>query len=391
MRRHRNEHASADIVVNAAPTNRATGKTNEPNDERQGIPQRDERKALRNGAGAQTPHADQAGHDGAEDEVRSKICGGDHGRGAHRKCEKRPRETLREDEAEMAPGTHVAHDRHPAQAFVEEFLECAEIGDGFDDIRKKFDFGALFSDETADEEIIGGTIFDNGIAAERFEVVAGGDDGLAKSELDTVKLPSDENAGKEIGDHADGLQMLRKGVLFNGDIKAGDAAYIGIAKRCDDGAEIAGRNANVGVIDDEDVVFGFIDETNELGDFVVDGVATRAVENADLALRKVGDEFLNDGDSGVVVAADAKEEFIFGIVLAAEAGEIFVRIRVEAADWLQVADGREEIIVGTQVAAAYKEIANRAEDRQNVIDEGDRGEEQNRVRPKIQIASALRV
>jgi hypothetical protein len=73
-----------------------------------------------------------------------------------------------------------------------------------------------------------------------------------------------------------------------------------------------------------------------------------------------------------------------GIILAAEAGVIFVGFRVEAFYWFQAADRRSEIGVWSGVAASGVEIAHGAVKREQIIDEGNSGNGQECVCDKRQ-------
>ncbi len=203
--------------------------------------------------------------------------------------DERPRQSPGEDEAEVAPGAHQAHDRHPAQAFVEKFAEGIEIRDGVHDVGQKFDFVALLGDQTAGVNIVGGAVFDRWVAAVACDCFARGDDGLAEGEFDAVELPGDHDAGEKIGDHADGLQFLGEIFFFGGRVEAGGRAYVRIAEGRDDGAQIIGPDAHVAVGDDEEIVLGFGDQASEARDFVVHRITAGAEQQADAALGKIAD------------------------------------------------------------------------------------------------------
>src|SRR5260370_882615 len=104
-----------------------------------------------------------------------------------------------------------------------------------------------------------------------------------------------------------------------------------------------------------------------LGRAVVDGVAARPIEDANLALREIAHQLLKNGDRSVVFVADAKNQFVVGIVLAAVAGEIFVGFGVEAANRLQIADRRSKIkILRWTVTGLAKETPGAIKDEQIV-------------------------
>src|SRR6266853_1419668 len=137
--------------------------------------------------------------------------------------------------------------------------------------------------------------------------------------------------------------MLRERFVVGGNVQAGHATDFGIAKRSHDGAQVVWLDANVAVVYDQNFVARFVHHADELGDFVVDGVAPRAVENANLAFWKIVHQLLKNGDGGVILIPDAEDQLVFRIILAAVAGEILVGFRIQAADRLQVADRRSKV------------------------------------------------
>src|SRR5215470_16792771 len=152
----------------------------------------------------------------------------EHGKG--------PRQPLREDEAKVSPCAHVTHHRKPAQALDEQILERMVIRNGFNGVRQELDLIPLLSDVAPHQKIVCRLILDGLVSAERLEGGSRGNNRLAKSELDAVKLARHENTGKKIADHADGLEMLCKGLIFGGNVQRGHAANLWIAKGRDDGA-----------------------------------------------------------------------------------------------------------------------------------------------------------
>jgi hypothetical protein len=61
-------------------------------------------------------------------------------------------------------------------------------------------------------------------------------------------------------------------------------------------------------------------------------------------MRDLGKSAINFSIAGRgVVAIYAKQDFVVGIILAAEAGVVFIGVDVQTFDWFQAADGRGEI------------------------------------------------
>ena len=109
------------------------------------------------------------------------------------------------------------------------------------------------------------------------------------------------------------------------------------------------------------------------------------------ALRKIALQLLDDRQHRFVVRIDAEDNFVLRIIQAAETGEIFVRVRIEAAERLQDADRRSEARV--RRARRLAEISPGAVDRDQVINERDRRNPQENVsdRHVIRLLDATRI
>ena len=249
---------------------------------------------------------------------------------------------MSKDQAQVAGGAHMAHDHNPPQAFVKQIAERGVVGNGFDSVGKKLYLQALFRDETTDQKVVRGTIFKSFISAEKSEVRTGGGDSGAKRKFHAVKLARDENAGEKIGNHPDHVQILGKRSVARGNVEAGNGAHGGVPQRGYHGAEVIGLDADIAVVDHQNFMLGFAGEAGKFGYFVVDTVSAGTIDDANVALRKILDELLNDGNGGVTGLADAEEQFELGIILTAEARKVQVRIGVKAPDGLDVTDRRRK-------------------------------------------------
>ena len=85
-------------------------------------------------------------------------------------------------------------------------------------------------------------------------------------------------------------------------------------------------------------------QTNQACNLVIDTVAPRAKEQPNLALREIEDEFFKHGQGGVA-RINTEYDFVIGIILAAEAGVVFVGFHVQSANGFQAADERREISI----------------------------------------------
>jgi len=77
---------------------------------------------------------------------------------------------------------------------------------------------------------------------------------------------------------------------------------------------------------------------------------------------------------GILAVAHAENQLILGVVLPAEAGEVFVRVGVDAANRFQIADGRGE--AGVVPAQWPPEEPPAAEEHNPIVDGRDRRDPQ---------------
>ncbi len=113
---------------------------------------------------------------------------------------------------------------------------------------------------------------------------------------------------------------------------------------------------------------------------VIGSVAVGAKKHANPPVRKIPGQFLEHGNDRGILLSQAKNQFVIGIVLAAEAGEILVSLRIEAANRLEVADGRGETArpaTGRGEWAA-EEPPGTVKDEQ-IIDEGEGSYRKHRI------------
>ena len=88
----------------------------------------------------------------------------------------------------------------------------------------------------------------------------------------------------------------------------------------------------------------FIHQSSQFRALVVGRHAAGSVQNPDRTLlwKEIPLQLIEHLRHRGIVCVDAENQFIIGIVLAAEAGQIFIRIRVQALDRFQIADRRAE-------------------------------------------------
>jgi hypothetical protein len=123
-------------------------------------------------------------------------------------------------------------------------------------------------------------------------------------------------------------------------IEGGDHAGFLVAESVHDAGEVVGRDADVGIVNEQEIVLGVDGDLDEGGDFAVGSERLLADDEADGERGEFLAEALDDRDGGVVVAGDSEEDFEgAGIILAAVAGEGFIHAVVDSAERFEDADG----------------------------------------------------
>ena len=89
-------------------------------------------------------------------------------------------------------------------------------------------------------------------------------------------------------------------------------------KRSDDVCEEIGRDANVGITDDEDFVFCEAFEFDEFGDFGVGAGQWAANNELSIFGREFREEFADDVADWVVGGGDAKEKLEWTVIVLSE-------------------------------------------------------------------------
>src|ERR1700694_5142168 len=158
-----------------------------------------------------------------------------------------PWQTLRKSKPHMSPRTHVPHHRHPTYSLAEERAGRIIVWYGLHRVRKQFDFKALLRDQTANQKIVGGLVFNRLVSAKSSKVRTGGNNGRSQGELNSIQLPSDQNSRIEVGIHADALQMLRERFIVNGLVEAGHATHFRVRQRRDNRAQVIRLDPDIAV------------------------------------------------------------------------------------------------------------------------------------------------
>ena len=97
-----------------------------------------------------------------------------------------------------------------------------------------------------------------------------------------------------------------------------------------------------------------------------------------MAFRKFLDQPFEKRQGGIVLI-DAKDHLVLGIVLAAKAGVVFVRIEIEALDRFQTTDRRRKVKALASLLPRRHEESRGAIESEQVIDTWDCGNTENDI------------
>ena len=114
-------------------------------------------------------------------------------------------------------------------------------------------------------------------------------------------------------------------------------------ERRNDFAQVIRADANIPIGEDEDFVPRFAGKARELVDLSIRSQVFRPNKQTNPALRKLGDQSLNQGNCKVRPIIHRKMNFVIGIVLAAETRIVFVAREIHASYWFQKAHRRSVI------------------------------------------------
>ena len=126
-------------------------------------------------------------------------------------------------------------------------------------------------------------------------------------------------------------------------------------------------------------MLGFIHQAHQFGHFVIDGIAARTIQNPDFAAGKVTNQFFKHWHRGIKLVVHAKQKLVVGVILAAKTCEIFVGFGVEAANWLQIANGRGEIGILLLIGEGTFEKFYRAVNGDQIINERNGRDDQDEI------------
>src|ERR1035437_3445590 len=215
-------------------------------------------------------------------------------------------------------------------------------GAGWTNVGEQLDLISKLGDQAAHAKVVRRTIFNCLITAESSDILARGHYGLSKSELHPIQLPSHKDSREEVGDHPYRLQFLDERGFFGRDIQTSGCSNLRIAERRGHGSQVIRLDPDVAIGDYQQLVRSFVHQADQPGNLVIDRTTTGAEKQANTAFGKILYQFFQNWQCGIV-RIHTKKNFVFGIVLVAEACVILVGVRVESLDGLQTTYRRREV------------------------------------------------
>ncbi len=106
-------------------------------------------------------------------------------------------------------------------------------------------------------------------------------------------------------------------------------------------AQVIRPDPHIAVADHYMLVRRLGDQARQLGHFVVGGIAPRAEQYANAPLWEFPLQPVNQRERRIFAVAHAKDQFVLGIILAAEAGKILIGVRIESVNGLNITDRGE--------------------------------------------------
>jgi hypothetical protein len=126
-------------------------------------------------------------------------------------------------------------------------------------------------------------------------------------------------------------------------------------------------------------MLGLIHQPHQFGHFVIDGIAARTIQNLDFAVGKIASQFFKHWHRRIKLVVHAEQKFVVRIILPAKTCEVFVRFRVQAANRLQITNGRAEIGFLRLIARNTGEKFYRTINCDQIINKWNGREDQNEI------------
>ena len=217
----------ANKELSVAPVDALREKAGDPNEECEGVAKRQRPEFAAQQTIAHSGRAYDPGHHPAQNHVSSNICGGDGGGRCQDGSEHSPRQTLRENQAEMSPGARIADAEIPTNLMAKSGGQpLGRIDDGNGELAE-IDAMAVGGEAIAEFVVVAKIIDQRFEAADFSEMLFSGRHHGAQHEIERAiaEEPRDEDARREVGAIAESFESGGKALVGQTAVEAGDPAY----------------------------------------------------------------------------------------------------------------------------------------------------------------------
>src|ERR1700676_3012430 len=204
-------------------------------------------------------------------------------------------------------------------------------------------FAAGLMDPVTELVIVSQKVGERFVTADFAEPGFCGGYGGAESEGYAFFPIGNQSAGEEIAGGTYRFELRAEIFFRNAAVKTTDYTNRWVDEERDNFLKIIWADADVPIALHQEGISGFAGQQGEVVDFAVGADDGCVRENSDAALGKRLHEIADERDSGIREIVHAKKNFVVLVVLRAEAGKIFARGEIYAADRLEKADWRSEI------------------------------------------------
>ena len=194
---------------------------------------------------------------------------------------------------------------------------------------------------------------------------------------------AEQTSGPKVDENADVFEQAGEGLRIRPAVETRHHPDLWPSQRGHNAAQVIRLDANIAVGDQQHVVFRFRVHVLQIGDLGVVAEFVRRDHESDVAFGKIGDQAADDRRGRIALFTDAEDDLVFGIILPAEAGEIFIGLGVRSANRLE--DRRWRGVVQTQRAlpAPVGEPEQPGRDCDQIVDDrGDDADKQHGAQPE---------
>src|SRR5947209_805674 len=169
-------------------------------------------------------------------------------------------------------------------------------------------------------------------------------------------LPRSQHPGKKVSADADGFKLGTQRVRGNSAIRTGHHSHLLTAKRRHHATQVIRSDKDVTVIDQDVLVAGVRQHLHHVAGFAVVAQHLRAEHQPDLAGRELAHELMDGLYGRIVGLVDAKDNFVFGIILDAMAAKALIHLRVNTTQGLENGNRRSKF--GVRLTAVLEKGAD---------------------------------